>query len=93
MLKTSTKNVAQEVVSILINHCRDYNYGILPDLETNFLKKVNKQSLANNLKNDPRNVSKARLPNESADIEGCPEDEEEEKIEEEVRLKKVLATS
>jgi hypothetical protein len=38
MLKTSTKNVAQEVVSILINHSSDLKYGTLPDLERNYLK-------------------------------------------------------
>jgi hypothetical protein len=36
MLKTSTKNVAQEVVSILINHSSDLKYGTLPDLERNY---------------------------------------------------------
>jgi len=38
MLKTSTKNVAQEVVSILINHSKDYTFGVLPDIEINVLK-------------------------------------------------------
>lgn len=38
MLKTSTKNVAQEVVSILINHNKDYSFGVLPDIEINVLK-------------------------------------------------------
>lgn len=38
MLKTSTKNVAQEVVSILISHSSDLKYGTLPDLERNYLK-------------------------------------------------------
>jgi hypothetical protein len=38
MLKTSTKNVAQEVVSILINHNKEYPFGVLPDIEINVLK-------------------------------------------------------
>lgn len=33
MLKTSTKNVAQEVVSILLKHSNRLSYGILPDIE------------------------------------------------------------
>lgn len=38
MLKTSTKNVAQEVVSILISHSKVYSFGVLPDIEINVLK-------------------------------------------------------
>ena len=43
MLKTSTKNVAQEVVSILISHSNLYTFGVLPDIEVNVLK-INAES-------------------------------------------------
>lgn len=84
MLKTSTKNVAQEVVSILINHSRERNYGLLPDLELNFLNKFKSNAKANR--------TSGRTNDRSAEIEDCAEDEDG-RAEEDSDVKQVLASS
>jgi len=82
MLKTSTKNVAQEVVSILIKHSRYFSYGILPDLEKNYLK-------VSSIDRTKQETSKSSfLKTEKGDC-----GEEDEKEDEEVYTKHVLATS
>lgn len=78
MLKTSTKNVAQEVVSILINHSRDCAYGILPDLEINFL-------------HCSKETSYFRNHEESQDIDG--EAEDDERVDEDIPCKQYIASS
>lgn len=70
MLKTSTKNVAQEVVSILINHSRERNYGILPDLELNFLSKFKSSTDIKNSNQAPKvNRTSVRTNDRSAEVE------------------------
>jgi hypothetical protein len=90
MLRTSTKNVAQEVVSILINHSRDHAYGVLPDIEKNYLKlekqkPVMKQRIASA---NRKGVYTAELRGEVSDGE-----DDENKEEEEVPNTNVLASS
>lgn len=93
MLKTSTKNVAQEVVSILINHSRERNYGILPDLELNFLSKFKSSTDIKNSNQAPKvNRTSVRTNDRSAEVEGCAEDDDGRE-DEDLDLKQVLASS
>lgn len=89
MLKTSTKNVAQEVVSILINHWRDYNYGILPDLEINFLKKA---PVASFISQNATQKSRGTTNDHYIDRDNDDWEEDEEK-EEDVTSKPFIAAS
>lgn len=97
MLKTSTKNVAQEVVSILINHSRELSYGLLPDLETNYLKisktseSYSKRTIQSKSNSRAPGTHKQNLADSQDELEACAEDEDKE--EDEVVHKQVLATS
>lgn len=81
MLRTSTKNVAQEVVSILLKHSNKYVYGILPDIEKNHLK------LSPNSRSTTF-ASKSSISKPEKQDYG-----EEDEKEEELPQKKILASS
>ncbi len=81
MLRTSTKNVAQEVVSILLKHSNKYVYGILPDIEKNHLKLT------------PNSRSTTFASKSSISKPEKQDYGEEDEKEEELPQKKILASS
>jgi hypothetical protein len=92
MLKTSTKNVAQEVVSILINHSRDVHYGILPDLEKNFLNHL-KSSREGASTKPSSGVNRTSIMNKLSQNEMEDGGEDDEKEDNDSSIKHVLASS
>jgi hypothetical protein len=93
MLKTSTKNVAQEVVSILINHSSDLKYGTLPDLERNYLKYYKTKPIQQRVSSANRSNANTTTTYIKKEIEAWAEDDDDNREEVNISAKHVLASS